>query len=141
MCSVHIAWKTLRLVPPNMRQPRLTIYTSGPEFRIPSSHCLSHFRHSLDSFSCLVNTTVKLKSASSMAENFELIFLGTGTSSSLPQIQCVTAGPDDPVCQACLSSLTPEGRKNARRNTSAAIRIKDSGGQSKCVCSLPIVLA
>lgn len=66
-------------------------------------------------------------------DGLELTFLGTGTSSSLPQIQCITAGPNDPVCKVCLSSLSPEGRRNARRNTSAAIRAYGSDGQLKCV--------
>ncbi|KAL0950713.1 hypothetical protein HGRIS_007489 [Hohenbuehelia grisea] len=52
----------------------------------------------------------------------ELIFLGTGTSSSLPHIECLTAQPGDRPCRTCLSTLKPEGAKNIRRNTSAAVR-------------------
>ncbi|TFK36806.1 beta-lactamase-like protein [Crucibulum laeve] len=52
----------------------------------------------------------------------ELIFLGTGTSSSLPHLDCLTSPPDRPPCKTCLSTLTPEGKKNIRRNTSAVIR-------------------
>ncbi|KAJ8084387.1 hypothetical protein PM082_003156 [Marasmius tenuissimus] len=62
----------------------------------------------------------------------ELIFLGTGTSSSLPSIGCLTLPRDDPNiegCRACLSTLTPEGKKNIRRNTSAVMKAKDKEGK------------
>ncbi|KAG9013901.1 hypothetical protein FRB94_004281 [Tulasnella sp. JGI-2019a] len=51
---------------------------------------------------------------------FEFIFNGTGTSSSLPSVNCLT----DPnsTCQSCISTLRPEGKKNIRRNTSAILR-------------------
>ncbi|KAG5648258.1 hypothetical protein DXG03_006216 [Asterophora parasitica] len=58
----------------------------------------------------------------------ELIFLGTGTSSSLPHIECITAPPDAKRCKTCLSTLTPEGKKNIRRNTSAAFRMTAKNG-------------
>ncbi|KAI5123712.1 hypothetical protein M0805_000306 [Coniferiporia weirii] len=58
------------------------------------------------------------------SDALELIFLGTGTSSSLPHVECLTAPPDSVPCKTCLSTLTPEGKKNARRNTSAVIRVK-----------------
>ncbi|KDQ20404.1 hypothetical protein BOTBODRAFT_123974 [Botryobasidium botryosum FD-172 SS1] len=60
------------------------------------------------------------------AENFDLIFHGTGTSSSLPLIECLTApqGPGLKRCETCLSTLTPEGKKNIRRNTGAIFRAK-----------------
>ncbi len=45
---------------------------------------------------------------------FELIFLGTGTSSSLPHVDCLTAPPDAKRCRTCLSTLYPEGKKNIR---------------------------
>ena len=60
----------------------------------------------------------------------ELIFLGTGTSSSVPTVSCLTASPDElPPCRTCLSTLTPEGKKNIRRNTSAALRITATDGR------------
>ncbi|KAH6916818.1 beta-lactamase-like protein [Coprinopsis sp. MPI-PUGE-AT-0042] len=72
-----------------------------------------------------------LSTNSSTVGSTELIFLGTGTSSSLPQIGCITAPPDsdNPPCRTCLSTLTPEGKKNIRRNTSAALRVTGKGGQ------------
>ncbi|KAF8634423.1 hypothetical protein AX15_000874 [Amanita polypyramis BW_CC] len=60
----------------------------------------------------------------------ELIFLGTGTSSGLPHVDCLTASPEEkPPCRTCLSTLTPQGRKNIRRNTSAALRIRAVDGR------------
>jgi len=53
----------------------------------------------------------------------ELIFLGTGTSSSVPLVHCLTAPPSVEPCKTCLSTLTPEGKKNIRRNTSAVVRM------------------
>ncbi|CCM00313.1 uncharacterized protein FIBRA_02343 [Fibroporia radiculosa] len=58
----------------------------------------------------------------------ELIFLGTGTSSSLPHVDCLTAPPGAKPCRTCLSTLTPEGKKNIRRNTSAAVRLRAKDG-------------
>ena len=60
---------------------------------------------------------------------FDLIFLGTGTSGSVPNISCLTAPPEQEPCQTCLSTLTPEGKKNIRRNTSAIIRVDGADGK------------
>ncbi|EEB97055.1 hypothetical protein MPER_03707 [Moniliophthora perniciosa FA553] len=57
------------------------------------------------------------------APTTELIFVGTGTSSSLPNVNCLTQPPDGKQCKTCLSTLAPEGKKNVRRNTSAVVRI------------------
>ncbi|KAI9230450.1 MAG: beta-lactamase-like protein [Piptocephalis tieghemiana] len=51
----------------------------------------------------------------------EIVILGSGTSGGVPNITCITS-PTSPTCQVCHSSLTPEGRKNLRRNTSILIR-------------------
>lgn len=83
-------------------------------------------------------------------EPVELIFLGTGTSSSLPHVDCLTAPPDAKPCRTCLSTLRPEGKKNIRvsicvpystfraddlrrtqRNTSAALRVRGSDGEKR----------
>ncbi|OCH87504.1 hypothetical protein OBBRIDRAFT_820602 [Obba rivulosa] len=55
----------------------------------------------------------------------ELIFLGTGTSSSIPNVDCLTRTS---ACRTCLSTLTPEGKKNIRRNTSAVVRVRGRHG-------------
>lgn len=52
----------------------------------------------------------------------ELIFLGTGSSSSVPHLDCLTAPSDRLPCRTCLSTLNQEGKKNIRRNTSLAVR-------------------
>lgn len=54
----------------------------------------------------------------------ELIFLGTGTSSTIPHVDCLTAPPSSKPCRTCLSTLTPEGKKNIRRNTSAVVKLR-----------------
>lgn len=59
----------------------------------------------------------------------ELILLGTGTSSSLPHVDCLTAPPDSEPCRTCMSTLRPEGKKNIRRNTSAVLRIDGKDGK------------
>ncbi|EIN13400.1 hypothetical protein PUNSTDRAFT_94447 [Punctularia strigosozonata HHB-11173 SS5] len=60
----------------------------------------------------------------------EFIFLGTGTSSSLPHVDCLTRPPGAKQCRTCLSTRTPEGKKNCRRNTSGVVRMKGKDGQS-----------
>lgn len=57
-----------------------------------------------------------------MATVEEIVFLGTGTSSSVPTIACLT----DPKkkCSVCLSAVTPEGFKNNRKNTSMVVRFR-----------------
>lgn len=63
----------------------------------------------------------------------ELIFLGTGTSSSLPHVECLTARPNDKKCRVCLSTLKPEGKHNIRRNTGAVIRTEGKDGKMKTI--------
>ncbi|KAI8985401.1 beta-lactamase-like protein [Pilobolus umbonatus] len=55
-----------------------------------------------------------------MATVVEVIFLGTGTSSCVPTVSCLTS--EKKSCQVCLSSQTPEGIKNCRKNTSFIVR-------------------
>jgi phosphoribosyl 1,2-cyclic phosphodiesterase len=61
----------------------------------------------------------------------EFIFHGTGTSSGLPLIECLVAPPDKRTCPTCVGSLTPEGRKNARRNTGSIIRVRAKDGEKE----------
>ncbi|KAG1754993.1 beta-lactamase-like protein [Suillus paluster] len=65
--------------------------------------------------------------------SIELLFLGTGTSSSIPHLDCLTAPPNRMPCLTCLSTLTSEGKKNIRRNTSAALRILGKDGKRTTV--------
>lgn len=68
-----------------------------------------------------------------MADDLELILLGTGTSSGLPAIGCLTS--EKKGCLCCRSTLTddPEARKNVRRNTGGVLRIpsQEPGGRTK----------
>jgi hypothetical protein len=45
-------------------------------------------------------------------DEIEVILLGTGTSSALPHLDCLTAPPEREPCRTCTSTLRPEGRKN-----------------------------
>jgi hypothetical protein len=67
------------------------------------------------------------------APGIEFIFLGTGTSGSLPNVSCLTAPESDAPCKTCLSTLKAEGKKNIRRNTSAVMRIEGKDGKKRCV--------
>ncbi|KAI0274895.1 beta-lactamase-like protein [Gloeopeniophorella convolvens] len=67
------------------------------------------------------------------APGIEFIFLGTGTSGSLPNVSCLTAPEGDAPCNTCLSTLKPEGKKNVRRNTSAVMRIEGKDGKKKTI--------
>ncbi|KAI8099958.1 metallo-beta-lactamase family protein [Halteromyces radiatus] len=60
-----------------------------------------------------------------MATLVDVIFLGTGNSGCIPNVSCLTDPKAD--CKVCLSSMTPEGRKNKRRNVSVAIRFHSHG--------------
>ncbi|OLY84871.1 putative hydrolase [Smittium mucronatum] len=61
----------------------------------------------------------------------EVIFLGTGTSSGIPSVPCLVR--TDRKCKVCLSSMTKEGEKNRRRNTSILVRIVDENQELKNV--------
>ncbi|KAI0032491.1 beta-lactamase-like protein [Vararia minispora EC-137] len=79
-----------------------------------------------------MNATHAIPTTSS-ADDIELIFLGTGTSGSVPNLSCITAPPDTPPCRTCLSTLTPEGKKNVRRNTSVVLRVPGSDGKRRTI--------
>ncbi|KAJ2022559.1 hypothetical protein GGI06_001762 [Coemansia sp. S85] len=59
----------------------------------------------------------------------EIIFLGSGTSACIPVIPCITS--DYEACKTCKLSLTPEGSKNRRRNTSLLVRIDHADGSER----------
>jgi len=60
----------------------------------------------------------------------KLVFLGTGTSSQIPLIPCLTQSPVS--CAVCVSGRDPAS-KNRRRNTSLALTIEDSTGTERTV--------
>jgi hypothetical protein len=57
-----------------------------------------------------------------MATVVDIVFLGTGTSSCIPTVNCLTN--TDQECKVCPSSQTPEGIKNSRKNTSLVVRYR-----------------
>ncbi|KAI9310228.1 beta-lactamase-like protein [Dichotomocladium elegans] len=62
-----------------------------------------------------------------MATVVELVFIGTGTSGAVPNISCLTE--EHPSCSVCTSAMTPEGRKNMKKNTSMLVRFRNSALQ------------
>ena len=62
-----------------------------------------------------------LPALSGRDDSIEFILLGTGTSSTLPHVDCLTAPPGAKPCRSCLASITPEGRKNKRVRPSHAL--------------------
>ncbi|KAH8100484.1 beta-lactamase-like protein [Cristinia sonorae] len=72
--------------------------------------------------------SLDLPAQTSLEIPVELIFLGTGTSSCVPNIDCLTAPPGGKQCRTCLSTLTPEGKRNIRRNTSMVARLRGRDG-------------
>ncbi|KAG8763831.1 hypothetical protein FRC11_011500 [Ceratobasidium sp. 423] len=76
--------------------------------------------------------TTTATSAGASTPTIEFIFHGTGTSSSVPNIACITADPI--TCETCGSTLLPEGQKNKRRNTGGILRILgDSQNPSRVI--------
>lgn len=57
-----------------------------------------------------------------MATIVEIVFLGTGTSGAVPNVSCLT-NPEQP-CKVCISAMTPEGKKNMKKNTSLMVRFR-----------------
>lgn len=66
-------------------------------------------------------------------DDLELLFLGTGTSSALPSVGCLTSSHGCYCCKSTLDPTDAQGRKNVRRNTSALLRIPATvpGGRRK----------
>ncbi|KAI9012558.1 beta-lactamase-like protein [Phycomyces nitens] len=60
-----------------------------------------------------------------MATLIEIVFVGTGTSAGVPNINCLTHPSN--VCTVCRSAITPEGKKNMRRNTAMVVRFRRNG--------------
>lgn len=60
-------------------------------------------------------------------DDLSLLLLGTGTSSCVPSISCLTANESTkPGCYCCLSTIdasNPHGHRNIRRNTAALLSI------------------
>lgn len=82
---------------------------------------------------CTKENATSLSIENSTNPQIELIFLGTGVSSSVPYLDCLTAPPTRKPCRTCLSTLTPEGKKNIRRNTSAVVRVAGENGKKRWV--------
>ena len=62
-------------------------------------------------------------------KSMEVLFLGTGSSHTLPFLEC-TSKPDQ-ACPACLSALQPEGERNIRGHTSCAVKVCFEDGSTK----------
>jgi phosphoribosyl 1,2-cyclic phosphodiesterase len=54
----------------------------------------------------------------------KLIFMGTGTSSGIPLVSCLTK--PEKTCKTCLDAIKPNS-KNSRRNTSILLQKKVDG--------------
>ncbi|KAJ2161089.1 hypothetical protein GGF46_001760 [Coemansia sp. RSA 552] len=67
--------------------------------------------------------------ASPMSIVTKLIFMGTGTSGSIPNIPCITS--NNSKCRVCKLALTPEGAKNRRRNTSLLVCADHPDGRQR----------
>ncbi|PIA18373.1 metallo-beta-lactamase family protein [Coemansia reversa NRRL 1564] len=55
--------------------------------------------------------------------------MGTGTSGAVPNVTCLTS--IDYTCKVCKLSMTPEGSKNKRRNTSLLVCIDHPDGRQR----------
>ncbi|CAE6426630.1 unnamed protein product [Rhizoctonia solani] len=62
---------------------------------------------------------------------FELIFHGTGCSSGVPNITCLTSKPV--TCETCGLAAQPSGWKNKRRNTGAIVRVRSAPGSERVI--------
>jgi hypothetical protein len=55
----------------------------------------------------------------------EVLFMGTGTSSGLPLVSCLTRPPNEPQCACCTATRTASGGKNVRGNTGIVARCRN----------------
>ncbi|KAJ2076643.1 hypothetical protein H4R24_005587 [Coemansia sp. RSA 988] len=58
-----------------------------------------------------------------------VIFMGTGTSGAVPNVTCLTS--KSYTCRVCKLSMTPEGSKNRRRNTSLLVCVDHPDGRQR----------
>lgn len=76
-------------------------------------------------------------SSSSTDQELQVVFIGTGTSSALPLVPCLTSSPDPSKipCRSCRETVdgTPDGGKNVRGNTSLVLRKKAHDGRYRNV--------
>ncbi|KDN49097.1 hypothetical protein RSAG8_02450, partial [Rhizoctonia solani AG-8 WAC10335] len=64
-------------------------------------------------------------------QSFELIFHGTGCSSGVPNVTCLTSKPV--TCETCGLAAQSSGWKNKRRNTGAIIRTRSATGSERVI--------
>src|SRR5258708_6737409 len=55
----------------------------------------------------------------------EVLFMGTGTSSGLPLVACLTRPPNEPQCACCTATRALNGGKNVRGNTGIVTRCRN----------------
>lgn len=74
----------------------------------------------------LIKTAPPTKTASLPAKPISFTFLGTGGSSALPLISCVTE--PDKACPSCYDTLWDPTSKNIRGNTGGIISVPQRDG-------------
>lgn len=93
---------------------------------IPVAHLLGEGSSPQKKYLCRCDTQTQTQQQQivdgHMATVVEIIFLGTGTSGAIPNVSCLTEQP--PTCKVCVSAMTPEGRKNMKKNTSMVVRFR-----------------
>jgi len=67
----------------------------------------------------------RMTSKSDSPMTMEVLFMGTGTSSGLPLVECLTRHPNEPQCACCTATRTPSGGKNVRGNTGIVARCRN----------------
>ncbi|CAE6432985.1 unnamed protein product [Rhizoctonia solani] len=100
-------------------QPHSYVYCTRPTSNHRTSlRIFTKIVLTLRSYQLSMTSTITRASAT---PTIEFIFHGTGTSSSVPNIACITADPI--TCETCGSTIAPEGQKNKRRNTGGILRV------------------